>query len=193
MTPYANLTDPELLLLIRGSNYSAFDELYERHWLSVYNVAYKRLKNRDLSKEIVQDIFVDIWNKRTIKKISDLLPYLHTAVRYKIYTLLSKNRTLPHFVEPFEAMALSSYNADTDFKKEELDQILNNWLKTLPAKRSQIFKLHFFDDLSTKEISIQLNIPQKTVQNHLNLARHDLKDYLSTYFQLILITLCTVF
>lgn len=193
MSSYTNLTDPELLLLIKDGNYAAFDELYERHWFSVYNVAYKRLKDRDLSKDIVQDIFVDIWNKRAVKKILELLPYLHTAVRYRVYTLLSKNKTLPHFVEPFEAMALSSHNADSDFRKEELEQILNTWLQTQPAKRTEIFKLYFMEDLSTKEISIRLNIPQKTIQNQLNLARHDLKDYLAAYFQLILITLYNIF
>lgn len=188
MNPDSSFTDQELLLLIKENNYAAFDRLYGRHWRSVYDVAYKRLKDPDLSKDIVQDIFVDLWDKRKSKQIIDLIPYLHTAVRYKIYTLLAKNKATPHFVEPFEAMARSPFEADAHFGKEELEQVLHTWLQTLPAKRAEIFRLRFMEDITTKEISIRLNIPQKTVQNQLNLARHDLKDYLS-YFMIFLAVL----
>ncbi|MFA4870100.1 MAG: sigma factor [Pedobacter sp.] len=100
ISPDINITDQELLLLIKENDYAAFDKLYGRHWRSVYDVAYKRLKDQNTSKDIVQDIFVDLWDKRKSKQIIDLVPYLHTAVRYKIYSLLAKNKATPHFVEP---------------------------------------------------------------------------------------------
>jgi RNA polymerase sigma-70 factor (family 1) len=181
------LSDPQLLQLLKQDDRLAFEELYERHWLSLYNIAYKRLKDPETCKDIVQDIYADLWHKRMSRDIRDLLPYLHTAVRNNIYTLLSKGRATAHFVEPFENMAISSLTADGFFDEAELRRLMHLWMEILPAKRREIFRLRFIEDLSTKEISEQLNISQKTVQNQLLLAINGLKAHMGNILTLAIL------
>jgi len=174
-----SLNDHELLALLKTGDRTAFEELYERHWLSLYNIAFKRLKDRDGSKDIVHDVFADLWDKRFTYNIKDLLPYLHTAVRNAVYTLLSKGRSTAYFVEPFENMAVSTLTADGFFDEKQLRKLILMWMETLPAKRREIFRLRFLEERSTREISEQLNISQKTVQNQLLTAVNELRFNLS--------------
>jgi len=181
------LSNEELFLLTKQGNQTSFQELYERNWLSLYNVAFKRLKDSETCKDVIQDVFTDLWDKRKEKTITAVLPYLHTAVRYKIYTLLSQGRAMPHFVEPFENMSASPLTADSYFNEQELLKMLHLWMNTLPEKRREIFRLRFIEQKSTSEISKQLNISQKTVQNQLLLASQDLKLNFSQYLSLTVI------
>ena len=186
-------TDPELLLLLKQDDRMAFEELYERHWFSLYNIAYKRLKDRETSRDIVQDIYTDLWDKRQERNIRDLLPYLHTCVRNKIYTLLAKGRATAHFVEPFENMALSYLTADSFLNEKEHEKLMLLFMATLPAKRREIFRLRFLEDRSTKDISEQLNISQKTVQNQLLLAANGLRSDMGNLLALAIILHLTGF
>lgn len=187
MAELTALMDAELLILLKEDNQSAFEEIYNRHWLSLFNIAYKRLKDKEISKDITHDVFASLWDKRHIYHIDDLLPYLHTAVRNKIYTLLSKGLAPAHFVEPFENMGVSPLTADRFFEESELRRIVALWIDTLPAKRREIFRLRFLEELSTKEISERLNISQKTVQNQLLNGVDGLRANMSRLFALILL------
>jgi len=187
MPELTNRMDAELLLLLKEDDRSAFEEIYHRHWLSLYNVAYKRLHDREASKDVIHDIFATLWDKRHVYTINDLLPYLHAAVRNKIYTLLSQGHATAHFVEPFESMAVSPLTADSFFEEGELRRLVELWMDTLPAKRREIFRLSFVEDLSTKEISQQLNISQKTVQNQLLNAINGLRSNMSKLMTIALL------
>lgn len=187
MPSYPDYSETELLLLLRQKDHAAFNEIYNRTWEDLYKTAHRRLQDAEVCKDIVHDVFADLWNKGDQKNINNLLPYLHTAVRYKIYTWLAKGNSTPHFVEPFEAMATAHHTADSWFNAHELERLITLWLDTLPAKRRLIFELHYHDELSTKDISEQLNISQKTVQNQLLNSIHGLKGYLTHYLTLAVI------
>ncbi|MRG45272.1 sigma-70 family RNA polymerase sigma factor [Chitinophaga sp. SYP-B3965] len=173
-------TDLQLFHLLKQDDQSAFEALYERHWQSLFNMAYKRLGEREVCKDLVQDVFTDLWEKRQEKEIRELLPYLHTMIRYKVYTLLSKGQATPHFIEPFENMAVSPLTANARFDEKETRQLILLWMETLPLKRREIFRMRFLEDKSTKEISMALHISQKTVQNQLLRAILGLKENISS-------------
>lgn len=189
MSIYKTTSDNDLLLLLKQDDRYAFEELYERHWLSLYNVAYKRLKEREASKDIVQDVFADLWLKRNTKEISKLLPYLHTAVRYKIYTLLAKGHATTHFIEPFENMMASQFTADGYLADKELKSIFADWLQRLPEKRREIFRLRYIEEIPTRAIGLKMNISQKTVQNQLAIAFQNLRNLLGFLIVMVVILL----
>jgi RNA polymerase sigma-70 factor (family 1) len=187
MPIFSSLTDLDLLERLKQDDKPAFEMLYDRHWLSLYNIAYKRLRDRETAKDIVHDVFADLWDKRDVYEIRNLLPYLHTATRNKIYRLLSKGHATAYFVEPFENMAVSALTADSFFEEKELRHIMLLWMDTLPAKRREIFRMRFIDDLSTKEISEILNVSQKTVQNQLLTAINGLRTNMSNLLALAIL------
>lgn len=187
MPDYSHLSDKELLLFLKQHDHAAFTEIYERCWHSLYKSAYQRLRDTAVCKDIIHDVFADLWLKHDSKNIEKLLPYLQQAVRYKIYTWIANGNNTAHFVEPFESMATSAFNADSWFEAKELEKLVNLWVKTLPKKRRQIFELKHVYNLSTRQISEQLCISQKTVQNQLTNAMHELQTQLTQYFILLVI------
>lgn len=174
------LSDEQLFLQVKQHDRAAFDELYKRHWLGLFNNAYKRLRDKEACSDIVQDIFADLWNKRDIREIENLSAYLNTAVKNKVYSLLAQGKTGHYFVQPFENM-VSAATADSHFNQKEINHLLYLWMQTLPEKRREIFRLKYYEGASTRQISEHLNISQKTVQNQLLLAFQDLRLHISHY------------
>jgi RNA polymerase sigma factor (sigma-70 family) len=188
MCNYSKFTEAELLIFLKERDQHAFNELYNRTWQSSFNVAYQRIKDKETCKDILHDVYADMWNKCETRDIDNLMPYLHTAIRYKIYTWLSKGNNTAHFIEPFESMATSPLNADSWFELKELENLIRLWVATLPKKRRAIFQLKYNHNLTTQAIGKQLNISQKTVQNQLLTAFDGLRGYIAHYL-IILITL----
>lgn len=170
-------SDQELLRLLQSDDQAAFDILYRKYWKELYNAAYKRLKNTEQSKDIIQEVFSTLWVRRHDLNIITLESYLHTAVRHQVYRHVGRSPGLATFIEPFEKMALAS-GADDGIMEKELAALFHTWLACLPEKRKQIFLLYYRDKLTTKEIAKQLNISQKSVQNQLGIASTDLQDHL---------------
>ena len=186
MTTIAIYNDSELLALISQDNCEAFQLLYHRYWLQLYDSAYQRLKDCQQAEDIVQDIFVSIWTRRETLKIENLPAYLHAAVRFRVFNYVTRDIAASSFYEPFEAMTSQSQGADGHLLEKELISLLNAYIKTLPEKRRRIFLMHIKENFSTKEIAVQLRLSQKTVQNQLGTALHGFRtQVLPTLFFLL--------
>ena len=70
---------------------------------------------------------------------------------------------------------------------KEFSQLIDLWIAALPAKRRKIFLLHYYDQLTTREIADQLHISQKTVQNQLNTATTYIKAHFSNMLMLAIL------
>lgn len=171
-----NAADDALVTMLMDGSEAAFDLIYERYWKKLYNEAYKRLNDSSDSEEIVQDVFVDLWNKRENRQIDNLRGYLLGAVRYQVFAVYHKRKNLPAFEEPLDYMAFSSDDADSGYMRDELLASIHLWLETQPEKRREIFRLRYLEGLSTLEIAEQLDISRKTVQNQLNTSQQSLRE-----------------
>jgi len=171
-----NATDDALVAMLMDGSEAAFDLIYERYWKKLYNEAYKRLNDSSDSEEIVQDVFVDLWNKRENRQIDNLRGYLLGAVRYQVFAVYHRRKSLPAFEEPLDYMAFSSDDADSGYMRDELLSSIHLWLETQPEKRREIFRLRYLEGLSTLEIAEQLDISRKTVQNQLNTSQQSLRE-----------------
>lgn len=184
---YRSYNDAQLVSLIREGDRLAFDEVYERYWKRLYNDTFKRLKSIDLIEEIVQDVFSNLWATRASRKIQNVYPYLLTAVRYQVFMVYKKGKTMPVFEAPLEHMALSSLQTDSLFNEKELKGCIAIWMALQPEKRRVIFEMKYINDQSTREISEVLGISQKTVQNQLLTSFASLREFLGKL--MILMTL----
>jgi RNA polymerase sigma-70 factor (ECF subfamily) len=184
-----NSTDDNLLFLIKEENSEkALEALYKRYWKELYNQAFKRLHIHELCEEIVQDIFIDLWNQRHQRTIQNLQAYLKTTVRYQVFMAYNKSKKLPHFEEPLDHLLATSIQTDGDIFLQELQKAIHSWLLLQPDKRREIFRLRYLEGFSTKEIATELSITQKTVQNQLLTSQEDFRESLSKILLLILIT-----
>ncbi len=185
MRVFSQHTDSELVLLLQNDQASAFDEIYTRYWKKIYNEAFRRLSNQQQCEDIVQDVFVDLWKKRSRREIDELLPYLLSSVKYQVFALYRRNKTLPHFEEPLEHLGVSADDADAGCFEEELISVINQWLETQPESRRNIFRMRYLEGMETKEIADVMNISQKTVQNQLITAKASFRLTVFKHFLLM--------
>src|ERR1700742_1814330 len=82
--------DTVLLLEISKGNRVAFNVLYDRYWKKVYNIAYKRINDREIAEDITQDIFAQLWTRNADTLILDLPAYLNTAARNGVFKRMDK-------------------------------------------------------------------------------------------------------
>jgi RNA polymerase sigma-70 factor (ECF subfamily) len=179
-------SDKELLHLLSQDDRIAFEEIYKRYWSVLFDAAYRRTKNIDQCKDIVQDVFADLWKRRGKVDIENLSAYLHTAVRFQVFKLFSAQKSSPAFLELFDTITSTQYSSDHELYEKELADLYDAWILSLPEKRKMIFLMHYRDKLSTREIAERLNISQKTVQNQLGIATNDIHDKLIMSVYLVL-------
>src|SRR5690625_3255128 len=151
-------TDELLLEYICRGNRLAFDELYRRYWMTLYDAAFKRLNDQQLTEDIIQDIFIQIWIRRKVLSIDNVAAYLHTAVRYKVLTYFSRNKGKSTFYEPFEEMLTEINTPEKYLQAKELLGLIHDFAETLSERKKQILLLHTKKELSTKEIAEKLEI-----------------------------------
>ncbi len=189
---YALYTLEELLLHIKEDDYSAFDELYSRTWKQLYITANSKLKVKTPAKDIIQEVFVDLWNKRHEREIKNVQAYLSQAVKFKVLDEFRKDKydfvEIDSFVEKIEERDY----ADSQLIGKEFFDTVKNWIDTLPTKRKEIFRLKYLEGLSNKEIAQKLDISQKTVQNQALNSSPEFKELLrKTFLAFILFFLGT--
>ena len=167
--------DCELLALIKQGDKDAFGTLYRLYWKDLYDRVYQRLKNGQQAEDIVQDVFVSLWTRRSTLVIENLPAYLHTAVKFRVFSYVERELASDSFFEPLETIADYQSATDSRLLDNEMLRLVQLFANTLPEKRKQIFLMHFSGSLNTREIAEQLHIKQKTVQNQLGRAIEILK------------------
>ncbi|PWJ55623.1 RNA polymerase sigma-70 factor (ECF subfamily) [Dyadobacter jejuensis] len=185
MSIYGDLNNEKLIQLLAVGDGSAFSELYRRNWKSMFDSAYKRLSDRDLCQDIVQNIFVDLWERKGQVEIGDVEAYLHTAVRFQVLKQITRKPEKSYFLDQLPQTLISTRHADDAVIYNELNGLLQAWIKALPPKRREIFLMHYFEGRNTSEIASSLDISQKTVQNQLHTATQGLKGHLTNILHIL--------
>src|SRR5476651_793493 len=178
------LPDGELLRLVRNDSMEAFEELYNRYWKSLYSFAYKRVRSKEISEEIVQEFLANLWaGRKTLVIKTSFEGYIYTAVRNLVFNYIAKEtrrKAYSHFVQLFKM--------DTDNSTEEtintrdLQQNIEKGLNNLPEKCRSVFELSRRENKSNKEIALELGISEKTVESHLTKAIKRLRVTLNSAF-----------
>jgi RNA polymerase sigma-70 factor (family 1) len=191
MSDFTKLSEEELMSLLRQDQLSAFRELYVRHWKKLYADAYKRLKNKELAEEIVQEVFSNLWIKRAQLQINTTLGgYLHSAVSHYIIDQYRKEIVRAKYKEAFKIVHSEVDNSTEDeIMLKELTVTIENEVSQLPDKCRSVYELSRKEHKSNKEIALQLSISEKTVENHLTNALRRLRHGLSHYLMIVVILL----
>ncbi len=165
-------SDQELLMLLQQDDRHAFKEIYQHYWYKLYMVAYKRLRSKETSEEIVQNIFTKLWMNRKEMKVTGLLEaYLYTAVRYAVIDHLEKEATrkkISTFAYYHHQTTDNSTEESLDLHDLELHVQTN--IKKLPSKCQSVFILSRQEYKTNREIAWLLGISEKTVENHMTNA-----------------------
>lgn len=174
------ISDLQLLQLIKENDTVAFRALYDRFWEKLYRYAWKRLKSKHDAEDVVQHVFMKLWEHRSARNIQSVEQYLYKSVYYEVLDVLKniagKNED---FSELNEAILPSFNNIHQKIGTSELDRIIEDAISKLPPKMQEIYRLSREEDLSVNEIAARLNISEQTVKNQLTTALSRLRKPLT--------------
>ncbi|WP_316817599.1 RNA polymerase sigma-70 factor [Pedobacter nyackensis] len=180
--------DHELTALLKADHQVALKHIYEKYWKRLYLSAYSVLKDNEQSKDIVQDVLLQLWVRKNEVKIEKLSSYLFTAVRYKV---LSYVRSADHrkvFVEEGELEQLAGVQeSHNNLDINDINNILEAGIAALPERCREVFMLSRKELLSNKEIAERMGITVKAVESQMTIALKQLKAKMGDFFFLALI------
>lgn len=167
-------------------NSDIFNKLFHDYYTNLSRFAFTYVKDEAVAEELVQEVFVNLWQKQELKEISSIRSFLYISVRNRALNYLRdhKTRTLHEndFAIERERDALYEYN---EYEHKQLETLVKDAIAELPEKCREIFELSRNENLSYQQIADQLNISAKTVENQISIAikklRVKLKDYMSFF------------
>jgi len=162
--------DKELVESLQKGDVEAFDLLYEKYSGKLYAFGLKYLKSTDEAEELVQSVFLKIWEgHKNLKEESSFKSYLFTIAYHSICNLFRKRKYRQQFVN--ETIA---ENPNLSFRIEEnidygslLEQV-EKIIEMLPERQKSIFRKSRNEGKSSKEIAEELNISPGTIDNYIS-------------------------
>lgn len=176
-------SEEELIVLLKEKNENGFHYLYDHYSGALYGVILRIVQSKEYAEEVIQDVFVKIWNSIHQYDASKGRFYTwminiarNTAIDYlksKGFQNELKNQPLPDFV--YNTTELSTVNNSADYIG------FNNVLESLEVDKQELINLSYYQGYTQHEISEKLKIPLGTVKTKMRNALMKLKDLLKDY------------
>ena len=169
-----------LLVMVSTGNRKAFTQLYNTHLNMLYCYIFRFTRSKDESEEILQNLFVKIWEKR--EKLAQIESFKGYSFRMANNMLIDNIRRIRIRNRVFSEIIISKGNTEfgttDDIAYREYYRIVQNAIELLPPKRKLIFKLNIEKGLSYEETANELNISKSVVQKQAYKAIHFVREYL---------------
>lgn len=180
MLSYVALPDRLLFDLMRLEDKAAFKIIYDRYFDALYAHAYKRLKDEEEARDVVQEIFTILWEKRQqIVPKGNLSGYLYTSVRNRIFNIVAhKKVAIVHLQSLQSFIDRGECQTDHLVREKELRAIIEEEIAALPDKMQEIFELSRTTYLNHKEIATVLKLSEHTVKKQISNALRILRTKL---------------
>lgn len=181
-------TDLELIEQLNDGKQKAFESIYDRYSDALYTYVFNRVKIKQVSEEIVQEIFVSLWAKhRTLEITTSLEAYLYGACKYKILTYIRSDLVRKRYAADFMLYITGKYdNSVEEFMNlSDIRSTIENSICQLPDKCQMAFRLSRMDHLAIPDIAEKMNISTRTVENYLSQALRHLRITLGEFLAII--------
>ena len=172
--------EDDLLVQVTQGNEHAFRQLYDNYRNKIYSLGMHLTRSEILSEEIVQDVFMKVWEKRDqLRGINYLNAWLRTVARNTCSNYL-RNLAMEKLVMKRYAV---QHNAETpspenDVAAKEYEQIIEAAIRQLPPQQKKVYLLSRQDSKKQEEIANELNISIYTVKEYMKLAKRSIRQYL---------------
>lgn len=162
--------------------------LFRSHFTGLCFFAQKYVKDFEIAKEIVQDAFLSLWEKReTIDMERPVKSYLTMIIHNKSTNYLRDNRKFDKFILDIEKLVdIPEYENSDSLVEDELKLKIDIAIKDLPEKCREIFVMNRYENLKYQEIADKLQISVKTVETQMSKALQHMRVRLAEYISLIL-------
>jgi RNA polymerase sigma-70 factor (family 1) len=192
MLSYQLLEDDALVALLKKGDDGAFTEIYNRYLNKLLAIAYNHTKDKSDAEEIVQDVFISLWNRKHVLEIQSLKNYLATATKFTVFTIYYKPiKKKEKLLQKLNVVSFQSDEEKIDAKF--LHEYIHGFVEQLPEKCRTVFKYSRESELSIPEIAEKMNIAEKTAEAHLTKALKTLRLSLKHIVSIIILVPPVVF
>jgi RNA polymerase sigma-70 factor, ECF subfamily len=169
----------------------AFEDFFRVNYKGLSFFAIRYVRDLEIAKEIVQEAFIGLWEKReTFDSGKSLNPYLSVAIKNKCLNYLRDNKRFNvNLIIEETAVVSMSYEPEDVFAGKDLQEAIDRALNELLEKCREVFTLNRYEDLKYGEIAIKLQISLKTVESHMSKALRHMRNSLEKFMILIFIVL----
>lgn len=185
MIVYTALSDTELITMLKSGEEGVYKEIYNRYWDKLYYIAHRLLKSQEATEEVVQDVFVLLWKKRTSLDIQSLPIYLAAMTRYEVYRYLARDRKAKIDEMAYQTTLTDFTSFDTDLENKLLLEIVESMSNQLPEKCRLVFQYVKLQDRALADVAEELNISQKTAEAHLTKALKTIRGNMGDIMHLL--------
>ena len=160
-----------------------FEAIFTKNHRSLCGLAYNLIGDLDAAKDIVQDTFLKLWNRRQgVTMESSIANYLKQATIHASYNYINQKKTRMRILSEIEWSTTSeAIEGSENIAYREMEKRAQKAIGNLPPKCRAIFLLSRHEGLKYREIAEQLNISVKTVENQMGIALEKLRDELKPY------------
>ncbi len=180
------IADTFLLKGLMKKDKKVFDLIYEMYWKRLFLYAFKIFGDKAICEDVVQEVFIKLWENAQKREIRLLEPYLFRAVKYRISNAIRNLKQTSRIDRVFSLLPTETA-PDSLMELEETAAAINDSVDRLPEKCRQIYILSREDQLSNKEIAHQMNISIRTVEAHLYKALKAIKSTIGEVYFWVLI------
>ena len=175
----------ELLIRLKNGDMLAFDQIYELYSHKLFSFVFRILKDETEADDVVQEVFVKIWESR--EKLGDyklLNSYIFTIAYNNSIDLIRKKINNNKYLEHLKISATINFTPTivSQIEFDELNNEVEKLIVKLPERQKQVYLLHREEGLTYPEIAERLGISKNTVENHmvkaLKYLRHNLDNAL---------------
>lgn len=185
MDHYSKLSDNELVILFREGNELAYIEIYNRYVVSLTDFAESKLYSFEDARDLIQDLFTNLWTERhTIQINEHLKAYLFAAVRYQVINKIRKNIVRRDYAEKLKSLSPAYCSLDEELNARELDTTIRKRLSELPEKTKSIYQRSREQNKTIKEIAEEFKVSDQTVKNQISIALKHLRASVSMFLGL---------
>lgn len=177
----------DIIALNKGDK-TVFSSLYSHYWHQVYNFSRLYLTSQDAAEEVVQEVFVKVWESReTLRADTSFKGLLFIITRNLIFSKFRKEVNEDFYRMTVLKSVEESYTIEEEIEANDLKEYLKILINDLPPRCREVFILSRKENKSYKEIAELLSISEKTVENHISKALKILKENI-TMLSLFLFT-----
>jgi len=171
MVFYASLSDQDLADLTKSGDEAAFQELFNRYDRLLFTYVYKKLQDKEEAKDVVQDVFIALWNSReTLELTGSLAGYLYAAVRNRALNVFRNKNVSDKYIASLQYLIDNTQSADHLIRERDITTLIEKEIAALPPKMREVFELRRTAYLSNREIAEKLDISEQTVATHMKRA-----------------------
>jgi RNA polymerase sigma-70 factor (ECF subfamily) len=175
------LTETELTASLKRGSETAFESLFESYSQKLYRFSYSYLKSESEAEDIVQEVFLKIWqNRSSLKMDTSIQSYLFTIAFHAIQKSFNKKAQQQKFrLDLFEFLAAGNSSLEEQLNFETLIARLDQLIEQLPTRRKEIFFKRKKEGKSIQNIALEMGISEKTVENQITEAMNSLRKSFS--------------